>query len=53
VPSLASEDTDHALAIKRAWIVGEQRDTERAVTLWHNKAAASGGPPPITAFNVS
>jgi hypothetical protein len=39
--------------VKRAWIVSEQRDTERAVTLWHNKAAASGGPPPITAFDLS
>jgi hypothetical protein len=53
VPNLASEDTDHPPAVKRAWIVGEQRDTERAVTLWHNKASASGGPPPITAFDLS
>src|SRR2546430_4616587 len=30
-----------------------QRDTERAVTLWHNKASATGGPPPITAFDLS
>jgi hypothetical protein len=53
VPSLASEDTNDVPAIKRAWIVGEQRDTERAVTLWHNKASATGGPPPITAFDLS
>lgn len=53
MPSLASEDTDYAPAVKRAWIVGEQRDTEHAVTLWHNKASASGGLPPITAFDLS
>jgi hypothetical protein len=53
VPSLVSEDTDYAPAVKRAWIVGEQRDTEHAVTLWHNKARASGGLPPITAFDLS
>ncbi len=53
MPSLASEDTNDVPAIKRAWIVGEQRDTERAVTLWHNKASATGGPPPITAFDLS
>ena len=53
MPSLASEDTNQAHAAKHAWIVGEARDTERAVTLWHNKASASGGPPPITAFDMS
>jgi hypothetical protein len=53
VPNLASEHIDRAPAAKHAWIVGEQRDTERAITLWHNKASASGGLPPITAFDLS
>jgi hypothetical protein len=53
VPNLASEHIDRAPEAKHAWIVGEQRDTERAITLWHNKASASGGLPPITAFDLS
>jgi len=53
LPNLASEHIDRAAEAKHAWIVGEQRDTERAITLWHNKASASGGLPPITAFDLS
>jgi hypothetical protein len=34
-------------------IEGEQRDTERAVTLWRQRAAEFRGIPPITAFDFS
>jgi hypothetical protein len=34
-------------------LAGELRDTERAIALWHRKAAELGGPPPLTAFDFS
>src|ERR1044071_7870949 len=31
----------------------ERRDTELAVTLWHEKASKLGSPPPVEAFDLS
>jgi len=31
----------------------ERRDTELAVTLWHEKASELGSPPPVEAFDLS
>jgi hypothetical protein len=34
-------------------LAGELRDTELAITLWHQKASEFGGLPPLTAFDFS
>src|SRR5947208_14243473 len=31
----------------------ERRDTELAITLWHEKASELGSPPPVEAFDLS
>ena len=31
----------------------ERRDTEQAITLWHEKASELGNPPPVEAFDLS
>jgi hypothetical protein len=33
--------------------LGELRDTERAIALWHQKAAECGGHPPLSVFDFS
>jgi hypothetical protein len=34
-------------------LAGELRDTELAITFWHQKASEFGGLPPLTAFDFS
>src|SRR5215471_3689650 len=34
-------------------LASERRDTELAVTLWHQKASELGSPPPVEAFDLS
>jgi len=45
-------DSGSPVPVKPGYI-GELRDTERAIALWHQKSAEYGGPPPLAAFDFS
>jgi hypothetical protein len=50
---LSSDHTAAVSASEYSELASERRDTERAVTLWHQKAAELGWPPPLEAFDLS
>src|SRR5438132_6040210 len=52
VPNPQSADLGPASHMPQSELAGEQRDTERAVMLWH-KASGLGGPPAITTLDLS
>jgi len=52
VPDLQSADFDRMSNAAHAALAGEQRDTERAITLWQT-ASELGNPPAITALGLS
>ena len=53
MPNLDFSERALARLTEEPRLATERRDTELAITLWHEKASELGSPPPVEAFDLS